>query len=162
MKKILYLFLTVSLIFSSCEKEAILGCTDSQATNYNIEAEDDDNSCLYAGSIVFYLEYDVPELLDDNGVGYLYFDIGNATSNITNLNWNAVPGSISTTWTGFLTSPYDCDGDFKSLALSWQLSSSISESLTWQAKDILGNVYDWGAFSISKNECKKIGVDLVK
>ena len=52
MKKILYLFLTVSLIFSSCKKEedeptVINGCTDSQATNYNANATNDDASCMY-------------------------------------------------------------------------------------------------------------------
>jgi hypothetical protein len=45
MKKIIYLFLTVSLIFSSCKKEE--GCKDAQATNYNADAEEDDGSCLY-------------------------------------------------------------------------------------------------------------------
>jgi len=55
MKKILYLFLTVSLIFSSCKKEedevvtptVISGCTDSDATNYNANATNDDGLCEY-------------------------------------------------------------------------------------------------------------------
>jgi hypothetical protein len=55
MKKILYLFLTVSLIFSSCKKEedevvtptVISGCTDSDATNYNASATNDDGLCEY-------------------------------------------------------------------------------------------------------------------
>jgi len=55
MKKILYLFLTVSLIFSSCKKEeddvvtptVISGCMDANATNYNANATNDDASCLY-------------------------------------------------------------------------------------------------------------------
>ena len=52
MKKLLYLFLTVSLIFSSCKKEedeptVINGCMDSQATNYNANATNDDGSCAY-------------------------------------------------------------------------------------------------------------------
>ena len=58
MKKIIYLFLTVSLIFSSCKKEkdeaitpvtptVISGCTDSDATNYNADATEDDGVCIY-------------------------------------------------------------------------------------------------------------------
>ena len=46
MKKLLYLFLAVSFIFSACKKEE--GCTDSTATNYNADAEDDDGSCTYS------------------------------------------------------------------------------------------------------------------
>ena len=46
MKKLLYLFLSVSFIFTACKKEQ--GCTDAIATNYNDDAEDDDNSCIYS------------------------------------------------------------------------------------------------------------------
>jgi len=55
MKKILYLFLTVTFIFSSCKKEdddvviptVISGCTDSEATNYNANATNDYGLCAY-------------------------------------------------------------------------------------------------------------------
>jgi len=46
MKKIIYLFLVLPLIFSSCAKEE--GCTDSQAINYNSDAEEEDESCTYS------------------------------------------------------------------------------------------------------------------
>ena len=46
MKKMLYLFLIVPLVFSSCKKEE--GCVDSLATNYNADAEEDDGSCTYS------------------------------------------------------------------------------------------------------------------
>ena len=44
MKKIIYLFLSVSFVFTSCKKE---GCTDSIASNYNPDAGKDDGSCIY-------------------------------------------------------------------------------------------------------------------
>ena len=54
MKKILYLFIDVPLVFSSCSKEdddntpnAVQGCTDPAATNYNQNATQDDGSCTY-------------------------------------------------------------------------------------------------------------------
>ena len=45
MKKLIYSLITISFIFTSCSKEQ--GCMDSIATNYNVDAEEDDNSCTY-------------------------------------------------------------------------------------------------------------------
>jgi hypothetical protein len=46
MKKLIYTLIAVSMIFTACKKEE--GCTDPIATNYNADAEDDDNSCIYS------------------------------------------------------------------------------------------------------------------
>ena len=54
MKKTIYLFLVLPLLFSSCTKEeedntptTVQGCTDPDATNYNASATNDDGSCTY-------------------------------------------------------------------------------------------------------------------
>ena len=45
MKNFIYLFFAIAFVFSSCTKEE--GCTDSLATNFIIDAENDDGSCIY-------------------------------------------------------------------------------------------------------------------
>ena len=47
--KIFGLFiLSIAFTFHSCKEP---GCTDSNAINYDSDANDDDNSCLYNGSL---------------------------------------------------------------------------------------------------------------
>ena len=45
MKKYIFFFITFALVFSSCTKEE--GCTDPLATNFNVDAENDDGSCIF-------------------------------------------------------------------------------------------------------------------
>ena len=57
MKKLLYTLLAILLIFSACEDEdtapviptptIVNGCTDTNATNYNSSATNNDGSCIY-------------------------------------------------------------------------------------------------------------------
>ena len=45
MRKLIYIFLSVSIIFTACKKEE--GCMDTIATNYNPDAEVDEGNCTY-------------------------------------------------------------------------------------------------------------------
>ena len=45
MKKFIYFFFAFSIVFFSCTKEE--GCTDPLATNFNVDAENDDGSCIF-------------------------------------------------------------------------------------------------------------------
>ena len=47
MRKLIYLFMAVSLVFTACKKEIEEGCTDTAAINFNPNAEENDGSCLY-------------------------------------------------------------------------------------------------------------------
>jgi len=56
MKKIIYTFLALSIVFAACKKEdeiitqtVLNGCTDENANNFNTNATNDDGSCIYAG-----------------------------------------------------------------------------------------------------------------
>lgn len=54
MKNFLFIALVGSLsILGSCKKQ---GCTDSDATNYDAEAETDNGRCEYSADVIFYLD----------------------------------------------------------------------------------------------------------
>lgn len=42
-------------MFNGCKKEKVKGCMDSSSKNYNPKAEEDDGSCSYSGSCVFWI-----------------------------------------------------------------------------------------------------------
>ena len=56
MKTIQFILITLCTIvlFSSCTKKE--GCTDNNATNYDAEADTDDNSCNFKASVACYFD----------------------------------------------------------------------------------------------------------
>ena len=73
--KLIYFF-TALLIIQSCKKS---GCTDPEALNYNIDAQKDDNSCLYE-------DYDKLSLLTNLADNYIIPSLDAYKSKIVTLN----------------------------------------------------------------------------
>ena len=73
--KLIYFF-SALLIIQSCKKS---GCTDPEALNYNIDAQKDDNSCLYE-------DYDKLSLLTNLADNYIIPSLDAYKSKIVTLN----------------------------------------------------------------------------
>jgi hypothetical protein len=65
--------LAAILTFSSCEEDAVMGCTDSTATNYDADATENDNSCVFSitgCTDTMALNYNSLATVDDNSCEY--------------------------------------------------------------------------------------------
>lgn len=75
MKRVAFaLSLVLAFTLTSCEKD-ISGCTDPDSTNYNSEANVNDNSCAYEGSMGFWYSEDCADVFGYYEVTSLKFYI---------------------------------------------------------------------------------------
>jgi hypothetical protein len=76
LKQTILLLSAVTMLFtiSSCKKEKVKGCMDKDSKNYNAAAEEDDASCAYEGSIVFWQsEANAQALIDGGSTALTYY-----------------------------------------------------------------------------------------
>ena len=65
--------LAAILTFASCEEDAVMGCTDLTATNYDADATENDNSCVFSitgCTDTMALNYNSLATVDDNSCEY--------------------------------------------------------------------------------------------
>jgi hypothetical protein len=91
--------LTIGAAFTSCKKE---GCTDPTASNYNAEADKDDNSCTYPSATTKQLTLNITGL-EDLGANHKYetwIIVNGSPVSIGTFDVDASGAMSTTTFTG--------------------------------------------------------------
>lgn len=128
---------TMSVVFTSCSK--VQGCMDADADNYDALAEEDDNSCVYSGSVVFWYGESAAEFLINDGATALTYYVDGQIVGST---------SASVFWTG---AP-DCGQD-ASLTVTKDLGNAKNKSYTYSIEDQTGLEYWSGVANFTANTC---------
>jgi len=162
MKKLIYLFMAVSLVFTACKKEEEKGCTDTNAINFDPNAEENDGSCLYQcddpfatnqaeitnypvceyeGDVVFYLDVPAAQEFTNLGIPFLDVYVG-----------NDLAGSMPTN-VGFTSTVLCDDLDPEPVYFIYQWENEQSTNLTWTVRDGTGFIWYDGTDAIICNNC---------
>jgi len=129
--------LTASVtFFSSCAKE---GCTDSAATNFSAEAKNDDGTCSFESSYVFYYDQNTAQNLLNDGATNLTFYVDGSIigSSAASVYWTGVP---------------DC-GSNGSITVTKPLGGVKNKSYSYRVIDQTGWEYWSGILNFEANTC---------
>jgi len=129
------------------EKELVKGCMDSNATNYDSEAEVDDNSCEYP-------EPFQPENRDELKAAVDEWIEDSESANSTYGHISTWDTSLITDMSGLFyddsSYPYDYYNNFNSDISNWDVSSVTDMSRLFSgAISFNGNISDWDVSSVT-------------
>jgi len=133
---------TSMIISTSCSKDKVKGCTDPDSKNYSSIAEEDDGSCRYEGSVVFWYNKLTSENLYDDGSDALTFYVDGNVVGSTNVTqyWNSAP---------------NC-GDNASITVVKDLGKVKTQAFSYRVIDDIGDEIWSGTVNFNANSCLKM------
>ncbi len=134
---LLFAFAFVAMAFTSCKEE---GCTDASATNFMSDAQKDDDSCTYEGSLVFWFDDAFATFMENFGATEFRFYL--------NDDW---VGTASTE--DFVSAQPTC-GDAGVVTVTQDLGRNKNVNFQYSVEDQNGDLVDAGLMAISANGCR--------
>jgi hypothetical protein len=135
------LFTLLSISSCSTKKQ---GCTNTDAINYDVTAEEDDGSCTYAADVVFWISEATSDTYLANSVNTLsvYID-GALIGTLTTINYSS-------------SAPACNSGEGLSSEVS--LGSDASKQFNLEVKDESDNLLHNATITVEARDCKTVEI----
>jgi hypothetical protein len=135
-------FILITVGFNSCHKELVKGCMDKDSITYNSEANEDDGSCTYEGSVVIWYDQTTAKALL----------AAHVTALILYLDGLFIP--VTQEIIGYTQAP-ECNQS-GSISLGEWLDRAKNKTSTLIVSDQDNNVYWNELVNFSGNTCTKV------
>lgn len=137
---ILLLLCSAVFVFTGCTKNN--GCTDSEAVNYDADAEKDDGSCQFQGNLLIWINKNTSDSLISYSIDdlHIYLDNVNVGTYATDMY--------------FVESPYCTDSTAFVVQETWE--ESRDKSFAYKATDVLNNTLWQGNLTLQANACNSV------